>query len=47
MSTERKKAKNCGLLTEPSYPAGGLGGAVSPPKFFDIFNSTKEFWGIW
>ena len=49
---EKKKSENCGSPTEARKASrvtqlGVWGGAVSPPNFFDIFNCSKEFWGIW
>ena len=47
MSTEReKKSENCLSPTEDRHASrvtqlGVLGGAVSPPNFFDIFNCSK------
>ena len=54
MSTERKKkSENCGSPTEARKASqvtqlGVCGGSQRPPpNFFDIFNCSKEFWGIW
>ena len=53
MSTERKKKSLKiadylpRLALRAEVPSWDLRGAVSPPNFFDIFNCSKEFWGIW
>ena len=45
---KKKKSENCGSPTE-ARPASRVTqlGVWGPPKFFDIFNCSKEFWGIW
>ena len=47
---EKEKSENWGSPTEARKASRvtELGvWAVSPPIFFDIFNCSKEFWGIW